>query len=339
MKRSIFQISLAACALLQVACSDVGFTPTPQKSSESDGSIDRGLSSDMYETFFASAANTGGKVDILFVIDNSTSMSKEQRRVAERLETFIQSLDGLDWQIGITTTDVSNGMYGLKGSLIPFTGSNSYILTNRVQGFEQKFKDTVVRNETIDCEAVCPSSNEQPIKAAMQAIDKRNTDNRGFFRPDASLAIVMMSDEDEMSDGSTFATTPKNFIDHVAAGFNQAKRTTVFGIVIRPGDTACYDAQDTRVYYGSFVAELTQMTGGVLGSICDDDYSKNLTNIGERVQELANEVVLSKAPKQGSVSIQFTPTLDATWNLSGRKVIFSRTIPEGTKIDVSYKEF
>ncbi|MCB0370011.1 MAG: hypothetical protein KDD45_11450, partial [Bdellovibrionales bacterium] len=47
------------------------------------------------------------KVDILIVIDNSGSMSYEQSEMAKRFSGFVESLNGLDWQLGITTTDVT----------------------------------------------------------------------------------------------------------------------------------------------------------------------------------------------------------------------------------------
>jgi len=49
-------------------------------------------------------------VDILFVIDNSGSMSEEHARLARNFPAFIAALDGMeaDYRIGVTTTDVSH---------------------------------------------------------------------------------------------------------------------------------------------------------------------------------------------------------------------------------------
>lgn len=51
----------------------------------------------------------GATVDILFVNDNSGSMSFEQNEMADSFSSFVQSLDqkDLDYRIGIITTDVS----------------------------------------------------------------------------------------------------------------------------------------------------------------------------------------------------------------------------------------
>lgn len=329
---------------LIMGCSDVKFQPGPPPSEknagsdDSNGGLDSGLSGTVYETFFASSTNVGGSIDILFVVDNSTSMTLEQEKLGQRLSSFVQSLDGLDWQIGITTTDVTDGKYGLKGSLINMVGADGYILTQDTPNYEEVFKSTVVRQETISCDLVCPSSVEQPLAAAIMAVGKRSLDNAGFFRRDANLAVIMLSDEDEMSNAPSNATTPDQFVSAMSAAFGNSKKVTVFGIIIQPDDTACYDDQDTYVAYGTYVSRLAGLTGGLTGSICDEDYTKNLQNIGERVKELQNEVVLSKEPIEGSLSIQFIPHLDIKWSLEGRKVVFETDLPEGTQIDVSYEE-
>jgi hypothetical protein len=49
-------------------------------------------------------------LDILFVIDNSGSMTEEQARIATSVSSLIDPLDaaGVDWRIGVTTSDNGN---------------------------------------------------------------------------------------------------------------------------------------------------------------------------------------------------------------------------------------
>lgn len=44
-------------------------------------------------------------LDILLVIDNSGSMSEEQKRLSEKLNPLLEHIDDTDWQIAIATTD------------------------------------------------------------------------------------------------------------------------------------------------------------------------------------------------------------------------------------------
>ena len=73
-----------------------------------------------------------GAVDILFVIDNSGSMDDEQEEMAKRFSSFLSLLFDLSWQVGITTTDLSDSnKYYTDGKLIPVDESNNFHLHSR----------------------------------------------------------------------------------------------------------------------------------------------------------------------------------------------------------------
>ena len=48
------------------------------------------------------------KADILFVVDNSGSMYEDQVELATRFPKFLEAINNLDYNIAITTTDVSS---------------------------------------------------------------------------------------------------------------------------------------------------------------------------------------------------------------------------------------
>ncbi len=50
----------------------------------------------------------GNDVDILFVLDNSGSMAEEQAILADSIQALLDGLDGVNWRIGMTTTDAGN---------------------------------------------------------------------------------------------------------------------------------------------------------------------------------------------------------------------------------------
>ncbi len=55
-------------------------------------------------------------------------MKVEQANMGERFSNFINQLDGLDWQIGIITTDVSKDATNCDGRLVALEGlSGQYI--------------------------------------------------------------------------------------------------------------------------------------------------------------------------------------------------------------------
>lgn len=159
-----------------VACSPVKF----EKESISPDCSSNGtcIVSPDFIDYSESITVTGPKVDILFVNDNSGSMSFEQSKLAERFDTFIQALDqkSVDYRIGMVTTDVSvtntasalfnparainkNGALQ-DGKLIAFRTATeesqnqagvAYLTPSSPLKFD-RFANTISRKETKQCE-------------------------------------------------------------------------------------------------------------------------------------------------------------------------------------------
>ncbi|MEK7357454.1 MAG: hypothetical protein AAB250_13465 [Bdellovibrionota bacterium] len=166
--------------------------------------------------------------DVLFVIDNSGSMSYEHDKMATKFPTFIQNLDGLNvnYRIGMITTDVANtspspsdngepdpakrfstpkaangnGAFQ-SGNLLQFSGGRSF-LSGTDSDRSSAFISMVRRQETLNCEASgflkssCPSDDERGIYSANLLVEKEASAAK-FFRPTAHLAVVILADEDE----------------------------------------------------------------------------------------------------------------------------------------------
>ena len=125
--------------------------------------------------------------DILFIVDNSGSMSEEQEKISEKFDRFVDQIGNVDFQIGIITTDPDSGLGG-AGRLINFS-SNTRFLTPQTSNLKNLFKSKV-RTGTDG------SGNEVPFICATKAIEERSGHNQGFFRDDADLTVVILTDED-----------------------------------------------------------------------------------------------------------------------------------------------
>lgn len=207
-----------------------------------------------------------GKVDIIIVDDNSGSMSFEQSRMAQRFANFIGSLKQVDFRIAITTTDISdsknparsiNGNGALQdGKLIKFGNGKFFLSPSDGANAQTLFSEQVQRPETSKCEAFiksnpaviagssqynenCPSGDERGIYAANLVV-KNNPES--FIRPEAHLAIVILSDEDTRSSNywksNQFSLDkndlPQTLIDNVKAMY-PSKTLSVHSIIVRPG--------------------------------------------------------------------------------------------------------
>ena len=283
------------------------------------------------------------KVDILIINDNSASMDQEQLKVGQRFSSFISEISDLDYQIAMTTTDLDSQYYDLDGEIMTWAGAGTKILTPQTPNQSQVFLQNVERFETSNCLATgkCPSGNEQPLGAMVRAFQHRNDANKNFFRDQAPLAIFVISDEDEMSDGKS-GTKATQVLSAFQQEFGMAKRLAVYGIIVQPGDDDCRDEQRSQQgasgqgYFGTHVDQLSALTGGKTLSICSTDYSAGLAQISHEFRSLATSYELSQMPVDGNVEVIFTPAQNIRYSVQGRTLTLETPAPYGTKIEVRY---
>ena len=134
------------------------------------------------------------KVDVVFVIDNSGSMANEQKGVRDGFRSFTERarLEGIDYQIGDTTTDTTPGKK--PGCLI---GAPDGIVSGSTFKPEQAFA------AILDKVGIAGSSAEMGLEAAYLALSPpANTHaycTKGLVRPDATLSLIFVSDEMDSS--------------------------------------------------------------------------------------------------------------------------------------------
>jgi hypothetical protein len=325
--------SLILMASLSIGCSEVEFSP--DKSVEGlnqDESITPDPNPAPGPQFMAESFKQKDRdpaVDILIVVDNSGSMSADQLKLGQKISSFLGYMAGVDWHLGIVTTDVSPNSVSANGAMIDFPGTGSHILTQNTPDYLNKFLSTVVRSET-------GSGDEQAMRAVQLAIEQRNGANAGFFRDETDFVVIVLSDEDERSTGAS-GTTGTDVINTFKAAWGNTKRIDGYGIVIRPGDTACYNEQNPGGSYGTYVDGFAKKTRGVLGSICDADFGPTLATIGSRVRTLLTTFDLSQKPLPSSIRIKFTPSHATTWYLNGQTLEINNPPKAGTIVDVSYQ--
>ncbi|MGZ6143526.1 MAG: hypothetical protein ACXWLM_09310 [Myxococcales bacterium] len=174
--------------------------------------------------------------DILFVVDDSGSMSEEQANLAANLDAFIDALIASpvqnNFRIGVTNSSVDdytvNGVtptsYGSGPSKgVPFpagalvavhpTTPGSFIYDATLYAATggwggNRILDKGSPTLAADFKAnvlvgLAGSGKEQPFRAARLALTDRLADaNAGFLRDGARLAVIILSDEDDCSDSA-----------------------------------------------------------------------------------------------------------------------------------------
>ncbi len=296
------------------------------------------------------------KVDVLFVIDNSGSMMEEQNSIGQNFAAFLQAAQSqnVDYHIAVTTTGVDSSPGGWSvcpggaeggeaGRFFPVDGSSPRIITPSTPNALGVFAANVKVG-------VC-HWNEQGLEAAYRALSAPlvnsaddvstslpNDGNGGFLRPDAKLAIVFLSDENDYSanalnDDVTFYET---FFKAVKG--SDASMLSISAIVGPQNLATCPTASSAGIRY----IKLAQATGGVVESICTGNWAQSLTAIGTNTFGPRRAFPLSERPDDPSqivVEVNGLPvTTGWTYDSANNSVEFSTSAvpPPGSVIQITY---
>jgi hypothetical protein len=201
-------------------------------------------------------------LDLMFVIDDSPSMADKQvalastfPQLAARLEAFDGGLP--DLHISVVSTDMGssasadatpgntvgqigqggcaqrgkNGAFVVQPNVLRSTTTANYLQHPR--GGEPNYNGSLV--EALGTQVRLGAGGcgfEQPLAAMKAALE--NPSNSGFVRPEASLAIVILSDEDDCSVRNSTLFLP----DSTALGPLQSFRCFRFGVECSPDNVA-----------------------------------------------------------------------------------------------------
>ncbi len=312
-------------SLVALSCSDVNFTKAPLIVSE-----------------VLRQNGKPAKLDILVVIDNSRSMTKAQKDMAHKMDSFIEQLKEVDWQLSVTNTDVSSKRYGMKGELIEFDETGLKVLKPYTPFRKEKFLHAIIRPETPrPCNTNCPSSDERGLEAVFLAIEKSRNKTRNLFRNGVEFTVVLLSNEDEGSNGlagtGRSLVTPEKVLRKFHKVFSQ-KTLQFHSLIVLPGDKRCREEQGSTANYGSFAFELSQKTNGLSKSICSKNYSKELEEIGKKPRNPVKVFHLKKEPFLPSLKVTVQPQQEnSQFIIDGKKLIFEVAPPLNSKIIVSYR--
>ncbi|MBX7231729.1 MAG: hypothetical protein K1X29_06550 [Bdellovibrionales bacterium] len=303
-----------------------------------------------------------GSVDILIVDDNSGSMYTEQTEMANRFPGFLDSLSRLDYQLAIITTDVTNnaGQFISFPNGLKYIGNNSRVIDAKHYNNISQFQQTIKRPETFTCDTSgytqCPSGDERGIYALNKAISR--TDQSGFFRFSNHLAVIILSDEDERSNGGQIQgypieelDLPKTFANNIKTYLGDTKTVSVHSIIIKPNDSSCFSQQNSqnrvKGEYGNYYAALSQpsfdiksggnILDGTLGSICSSNYTNELGNIANHVGNNVKTLALPCQPIDKLVDITFdpAPNYPVTYSVDDyQRLTFNQYIAPGTELKI-----
>ncbi len=218
------------------------------------------------------------RADVLFVIDDSGSMSEEQALLQANFATFVTVMADAyaDFQLGITTTDMSSADAGaLRGGILtPDT------------------PDLVAVASAAFAVGTHGARDERGLAAgALAASPEKNPD---FSREGAKLNVVIFSDEDDHSEGP---------VEQWLGEFERiAGQDFAVHAVVGDLPAGCASGSSAADPGDRYIASAVQ-TGGWRDSICAEDYTGILTRVGLDVAGLADTFVLERIPEPGTIIV------------------------------------
>ena len=97
------------------------------------------------------------------------------------------------------------------------------------------------------------------------------------------------------------------------------------------------DSSGSKSHYGTKYNELSQLTGGGVGSICDTDFGASLYYFKDKIINKVSSFPLDCAPV-GAVAITVTPSMgDFTTTLTNNSINFNPAVPAGRTVKLEYK--
>ena len=247
--------------------------------------------------------------DILFVVDDSCSMSEEQEALAANFDAFISNFVGtnLDYHIGVTRAalEASGGPLtppSAEWGQLESASDGSRWLSSETADIITEFNEMAnVGTNGHNC--------EMALQASFSALMDRAVSggyNDGFYREDAHLTLVLLSDENDHGQDEAFpplvpacgGIDPQEYSDWFMGlkGYNHQDRLSFTAIV--GGWDGCNgeDADPAPAYM-----EVVEAVGGNFLSICAEDWSTFLTELGLEAAGLKKSFQLRRIPVEDTL--------------------------------------
>ena len=260
--------------------------------------------------------------DILFVIDNSNSMTPFQKALASNGAGFLRELSdrNADWRIGVVTVDNAS----LRGPVI----------TSEMLDMEEEFGEQVQAGT----DAV---TDEYQLFRAWQALASPWGDFNAYLRDDAALAVILVSDEraqDPSVSRNTYMTEEDIafYVDFLYELKEDDSKVAVH-VVGSPPPLGCYPAKEP----GFGLELVVDAMGGIFLTICEEDWGPGLAEIAAASVPDLRVFHLSEEPVEDTIEVMIdNAEIDSTavwyYDSTQNAVVFYEVPDAGSIVEIDY---
>lgn len=260
---------------------------------------------DIWVDSFTQPSSSSG-VDIVWVVDRSGSMNNNRLKLEEGFRAMLSELNSswdAMWRVAIISADSQNA--------------------KNDQQFPLLFGDT--EYDAMTMHQNTGGSREEGFKAFYEYYTGGYAQN--WMRPEASLLVIFVSDEDDQSESRFPQAT-----DFVS--WYNGIRSTVFLASIVVSTTDC------EPLVGDRYMEATNLLQGVIVDICSDDWTPSVQAALQQIQPF-DEWELTHVPYYGEqgifVFIDGSPSSDWHYDSSRNVVVFDVTPNGDALVEIAYE--
>jgi len=222
-------------------------------------------------------------LDVLWVIDNSGSMNPFQQALSDNMTDFMSIFLAAtpDFHMAFITTD----SYGFQGA-------------GMIDGNTQ-FPD-LAASSTLSSIGIYGSGHEKGIQYSKESTEYGPAaPGSAFFREDATLVVIYVSDEPDYSTGGW-----NNYITH----FTNLKDSDKLHLVSIVGDdpsgcTFVYGNTTRTISYGSGYIDITNHFNGTVYSICSTDWGMQMEDLADTVSKRRRFELSESDPIENTIEV------------------------------------
>ncbi len=283
-----------------------------------DAQLNNTCPSEQVDTFNQS---NRAHVGILWVVDDSRSMSEDQANLANNFSSFINTFktNSINFTMGITTTDRENP------KVLPVEAE---LTSQKLKENEDAFIKNFARRIKV---GITGSGNEKGFESAEQYL--ASSSGKLLESQTSHLTVIYVSDED---DGSS-----SNARGHIVKleGFVEEKSKLQVHSIVAHKTVLNLDGQPISSK-GTKYMDAAKLKSGLVGDIESSDFAKVLKDLGNSISNLVNNFKLKSPPYLPSLEVlvneKTLPVSEWRYDEQTQSIVFSKAPAESAEIKVKY---
>ncbi len=281
-------------------------------------------------------------VDILFVVDDSGSMYGHQANVARNMDQFLNEFTKLkliDYHIGVISTTIDDDWSKAPDGKLSNLGGYTFVDQNTPNAIQ-----VVKENLSLGTSGTWNEKFFDPVVMALTP-PLINGNNAGFYRKNAFLVIIFVTDTEDQS----VLYTPQSFMTFLTNLKGDKNKILSYAAYVPQSTSGCSRDDWNEGILEEFLS-LNVNAGKNVVSLCDSDFGTKLVDFSKEIIQVINKpIILSRPPVVSTIKVMYgtqeipsDPVVGWTFDPLKNAIVFGRDLkldenqPAGTGIDITF---